>query len=102
MGRIKLIAPRIRSIDTRTAPPPAKVKDAIYYSDEFKAWRTAVMERAGGRCQAPGCGATARYADHVVELRDGGAPFDLTNGQALCPSHHQLKTAQARAARVRR
>ncbi|OYW50928.1 MAG: hypothetical protein B7Z34_03715 [Novosphingobium sp. 12-62-10] len=39
------------------------------------------------------------FADHKVEIKDGGAPFDLDNGQCLCGQHHSLKTAQARAAR---
>jgi signal transduction histidine kinase len=41
------------------------------------------------------------YADHIIELRDGGQPFDLNNGQCLCASHHELKTMQARARRLK-
>jgi hypothetical protein len=39
------------------------------------------------------------FADHVVEVKDGGALYDVANGKCLCGSHHSAKTAQARAAR---
>ena len=39
------------------------------------------------------------FADHIKELRDGGAPFDPANGQCLCGAHHTHKTVQARANR---
>jgi hypothetical protein len=39
------------------------------------------------------------FADHIVELNDGGAPFDVANGQCLCGAHHTAKTADARGAR---
>jgi uncharacterized protein YfaQ (DUF2300 family) len=40
------------------------------------------------------------FADHVVEIRDGGAPFDTANGQCLCGSHHTLKTNAERDKRT--
>lgn len=41
------------------------------------------------------------YADHIVEIEDGGAPFDVKNGQCLCSADHQIKTARERAKRAR-
>ncbi|XPS83916.1 HNH endonuclease domain protein [Desulfosarcina variabilis str. Montpellier] len=38
--------------------------------------------------------------DHIVELKDGGAPLSEDNVQSLCRSCHQRKTA--REARLRR
>jgi hypothetical protein len=35
------------------------------------------------------------YADHIVELRDGGSLTDPSNGQCLCRSHHEIKTPKA-------
>ncbi|UYW33150.1 hypothetical protein [Methylorubrum extorquens] len=35
-----------------------------------------------------------------MERRDGGAPLDPANGQALCPKHHSEKTARERAKRM--
>jgi hypothetical protein len=40
------------------------------------------------------------FADHVIELRDGGAQFDPANGQCLCGPHHLMKTAQTRRDRL--
>lgn len=97
---LKTVGARLRPAAQRLAVPP-KVVDPHYQSDEHKAWRAAVIRRAGGRCQAPGCGRTGErlFADHIVELKDGGAPFDLSNGQALCGGCHTAKTARARKAR---
>lgn len=90
----------MRYTDTRAVRPPAKTADPHYQSPEHKAWRTSVMQRAGWQCQHKGC--TKRspehrlFADHIVELRDGGSATDPANGQALCAEHHALKTSQTR------
>ena len=105
---LKQLAPPVRTLDTRTVRSPIKVKDPIYNTPEFMAWRAAVIERAGHRCQAVDQRGMRRtkarpdhrmYADHIIELRDGGAVLDLSNGQ--CLSHHTLKTVAARARRLR-
>jgi 5-methylcytosine-specific restriction protein A len=36
------------------------------------------------------------FADHIVELKDGGLLLDLRNGQCLCGAHHEIKTVQAK------
>jgi hypothetical protein len=41
------------------------------------------------------------FADHIREIGDGGAPFDLANGQCLCGAHHTRKTTATRAKRLR-
>lgn len=80
---------------------PAKVADPFYATPEYRAWRTLVIGRAGGTCQTPGCGRRERrmFADHIVEIRDGGGRLDPANGQCLCGACHTAKTARARAAR---
>ena len=102
--RLRNLAARIPTISTAIAALPDKVADPHYLTPEHRAWRTAVIARAGGRCQSPTCqghAPTARlFADHVRELRDGGAPLDLANGQALCGTCHARKTASARARRM--
>jgi hypothetical protein len=47
-------------------------------------------------------GGVRLYADHIIERRDCGDPLDPKNGQALCPPHHQKKTAAERAKRMAR
>lgn len=101
---IKVLKRRIAEFDGRAAKPMKYKKPALYSSKEYRAWRAKVINRANGVCQAPGCGRAdqSMYADHIEELKDGGDPFDPANGQCLCASHHQLKTAEARRNRQRR
>jgi 5-methylcytosine-specific restriction enzyme A len=100
--RLSNLPSRIGTIDQRSAKPPDKTVDAIYVSPEYRAWRDEVITRAGGRCEWAGCGRAERrmFADHKRELKDAGAVLDPANGQCLCGSHHTMKTAAARAARM--
>jgi hypothetical protein len=100
----------VRSINTSTTPLPAKVKDPIYNTPEFMAWRAMVVERAGHRCEAVdafGLRCTKAqpehrlYAHHIRELRDGGSLLDPNNGECVCASHHELRTHAARARRLK-
>lgn len=105
MARLRTLTAKLRVYDPRVTKPPApKQADPHYVSVEHRAWARAVIARAGGRCQWPGCNKAApehrMVADHIVELRDGGAPLALGNGQCLCVQHNTLKGAQARAARM--
>lgn len=107
MARLQTIGSRIEAIDTRRVRPPPKLADPHYLTPEHRAWSEQVIRRAGGRCEVVVNGLRCRkarprhrmFADHIVERRDGGAPFDPANGQCLCGAHHSAKTAAARAAR---
>ena len=104
--RLTRLAGRIATLDTRCAQPAPKLADRFYTSPEYLAWRAIVIARAGGRCQDPACQRPGRrasrlFADHVVELKDGGAPLDPANGLARCGSCHTRKTIAARAARMK-
>jgi 5-methylcytosine-specific restriction enzyme A len=107
MTKLRSLPSAIRPIPTRVVLPP-KQKDAVYDSPEFRMWRTAVIARAGGRCEAIDHGLRCTKArpehrmipDHIIELRDGGALLDVANGQCLCDEHHWLKTMKARARRL--
>lgn len=101
----------LRTFDTRSVRPPPKAADAELLTPEHKAWRLAVCRRAGWRCQwvenGKRCEASAAndnrmFADHIVERSDGGALYDVNNGQCLCGSHHTRKTLQERTIRHRR
>jgi 5-methylcytosine-specific restriction enzyme A len=104
---MRILGPTIRTLDTRTVRRPQKQKEPIYDTPRFRAWRAHVVARAGGRCEAEDNGLRCSravpehrmYADHIVELRDGGAPFDVGNGQCLCAQHHERKTHKARQLR---
>jgi 5-methylcytosine-specific restriction enzyme A len=108
-AKVRRLAPLFRTVSTRTLAAPQKRKDAIYDTPAFRSWRAQVVARAGNRCEAIEDGERCRkahpahrmYADHVIELRDGGRPFDVWNGQCLCAVHHEKKTFKARQLRTR-
>jgi 5-methylcytosine-specific restriction endonuclease McrA len=96
---VKLAKTGIRTVDARSVKPAPKVKATIYYHPDYAGWRTAVLERGGWRCVTCGQTEGRLYPDHIVEISDGGEPFDVANGQVLCASCHTKKTYAARAAR---
>ena len=104
MARLKVAGNRLATGDARRVRVPPKVADDIYSTPEYAAWRKIVIERSGGYCQDDECETPHRkpsrlFADHIVELRDGGAPFDPANGKARCGSCHTRKTLLERAKR---
>lgn len=108
MVKLRTLGPRLRTFDARKVKPPAKRADPELLTAAHRAWRDAVLARAGGRCEWVEGGVRCPkaepghrlVADHIVERRDGGAALDPANGQALCWSHHTAKTAAARARRL--
>ncbi len=51
------------------------------------------LDEAGGRVRV--------FGDHIVELKDGGAPLDKANVMLRCGRCHTRKTIKARAARMK-
>ncbi len=112
MARLTIGKPLVPRGDGRTViptPTPSQgTIDPVYNDERYKVWRKTVVANAGFRCQAIENGfrctksapESRMFADHIVELRDGGKPFDPANGQCLCGRHHSLKTAKARAQRA--
>jgi 5-methylcytosine-specific restriction enzyme A len=104
MPKLRSLPSLVRTLDTSTTPLPSKTKDQIYTTLAYAAWRAHVIARASGRCEAMDHGHRCSkatpdhrmYADHIVELRDGGSLLHLNNGQCLCASHHTMKTMAAR------
>jgi hypothetical protein len=86
---------------------PTKEVAPLYQTVAYREWRGVVIANAGGQCEATEAGPRCTkaqprhrmFADHIVEVRDGGSLFDPGNGQCLCGSHHTAKTAAARAMR---
>jgi hypothetical protein len=107
MPKLRSLAPLVRPINTSRIIPPPKLRDPVYATPEFRAWRAEVVARASGRCEAIDHGRRCSraqpehrmYADHIQELKDGGLLLDINNGQCLCSSHHTSKTMSARAER---
>ena len=101
---LQALQPRVGLADLRTAALPPKVADRFYTAPAWIALRDRVRREAGGRCQASGCGRAERrmFVDHIVELKDGGAPLDRSNSRLMCRSHHNQNTAAERAKRTAR
>ena len=107
MRKLRTLPPMLRPVDTSTVRLPPRRMDPIYNSPEFIRWRAVVIDRANGQCEAIENGRRCTkgkphnrvYADHIVELRDGGSLTDPNNGQCLCRSHHLLKTLAMRKLR---
>src|SRR5262245_3817541 len=108
-SKLKTLRPSIRLFDARAVKPQAKTADRFYLTPQYREWRDKVIARAGGRCEVVERGLRCTkaqpdhrmFADHVREVSDGGAQYDLANGQCLCGSHHTRKTAATRAHRLR-
>ena len=75
----------------------------LYQTPAWKSLSKRCLERDGFRCQIrlPGCRGRAVSADHVVELEDGGPPFDLGNLQAACRSCNTAKRNRRVAERAK-
>jgi len=73
---------------------------------QHEKWAKQVKARDGA-CQLryPGCTGAADEADHILNIKSGGARYDPANGQAACTHCHQIKTrheaAEARKAAQR-
>lgn len=105
-AKLRSLAPRIRSLELRTALPPEKTADTIYRSPEWRALvERLIVERAricqDVQCPTPGRWQGRLIADHVVEIKDGGAPLDPRNVLLRCSTCHARKTAREAAARMR-
>lgn len=104
---ISFIKPRIATANTDIAKPPPKQADPFYLSSEWRALLAQIIAQRGRRCEDPACerpsGPWSRiYGDHVVELKDGGAPLDPGNVLLRCAPCHARKTIATRAARMAR
>jgi len=95
--RIRTPAPRIKTPDT------AGGQNARHYqSSQHQRWAFEVKRRDRFVCRKCGARDARLIADHIIEIVDGGAPLDVSNGMTLCIACHNRKTAAARADRVRR
>jgi len=79
-----------------------KVADPFYTSPEWQALRARIIRDRGARCEVCGNEGVRIYADHLVELKDGGAPLDPSNVGLKCASCHSTKTAAERTKRHQR
>jgi hypothetical protein len=102
---MRALQPRMRLLEQRTALPPAKAVDAFYISPAWRALIAEIIAERGRHCEDPLCRRESPpsrvFGDHIIELRDGGAPLDKRNIMLRCGSCHTRKTAETRAVRTR-
>src|SRR3546814_12938506 len=98
MGKLKTLAPLVAGLAPRVKAAP-KVAEQFYSSREWRSLVASIKRERGDRCERPGCTTPTQrvIADHIVERKDGGADLDAGNIELLCFTHHQRKTAEARA-----
>lgn len=53
-------------------------------------------------CEAQGILTPAVLVDHIKEIKDGGAVYDVSNLQSLCNACHNTKTGKESKKRARR
>lgn len=99
--RLKAVSSRINPAKPRLGAAGKRV-DPFYATRDWTELAARVKAARGGRCEMPGCETPGDRvaADHVREIRDGGAPLDAGNIRLLCHRHHMQKTAAVRAARA--
>ncbi|MDP3550621.1 MAG: HNH endonuclease [Novosphingobium sp.] len=90
---------RIAARPPRVAARAKKVLP-IYQSPEWKALVRQVIKARGRKCEDCGTGVGRIYADHVRELKDGGAALDPMNVRLRCATCHGIKTEAVRRERV--
>ena len=81
-----------------------KTHKEVYNTRRWRKVRELALKRDSGLCQMclkGGRITKADVVDHIVEIKDGGAAYDLDNLQSLCQSCHNKKTALAKKYRGR-
>lgn len=96
---VVIIKPKLRTLSGRSVELPKKQVDKDLLTREYRDWRREVVRRASYSCEKCGRKNVKLYADHIVERKDGGALYDLSNGMALCASCHSVKTIKERQKR---
>ena len=107
MRRLKSLPPHVAKLDTSIAPLPPKESDPFYLSREWRALVAKIKRERGDVCEDPHCKGPHTpgqriYADHIVEIQDGGAKLDATGILLRCARSHSLKTARERTKRTAR
>jgi hypothetical protein len=80
--KLKTLPPLFKAPTPLVTPSSAlpKVTEPYYLTAEHKAWAADVKARSGGVCAHCGKATPRLIADHIVEVRDGGAKTDPANG----------------------
>lgn len=104
MAKLAMLGSRVGSVPAKIRPP-IKRADAFYESAQWRALAKAIKSQRGYVCEDCACDGRGRewliHADHVVEIRDGGAALDPLNIRLRCQGCHNGKTAREAMRRAR-
>ncbi len=105
MAKLKMLQPRVPTMDTRRVKPPPKAVERFYLTPEHRAWAADVIKAANEQCQDPKHVGDRRghrlVADHILERRDRpDLALVRSNGRGSCWSCHTRKTGEERAKRM--
>lgn len=106
MAKLKMLKPRLKTINTSTIKTINTNRNP--YAVERVRGRAWMETRAKWlrahplccMCEAHGYVTIATELDHITPLADGGAD-DESNYQSLCCEHHKAKTAAENSSRAR-
>ncbi len=106
---MKSLEPRITTINKRRiggdTSRSTKPTLPFYKTQEWVQLVARIVRKRGRRCENPECARevtlTRIFADHIIEIKDGGALLDENNIELLCGSCHVTKTLQMRKERSR-
>jgi 5-methylcytosine-specific restriction endonuclease McrA len=78
-------------------------KNPIYRTMAWKRARQRVLDRDSHQCRIglSGCRGRATSADHIIELAEGGSPYDDSNLQAACVPCNSAKSNRRRGRALR-
>lgn len=100
MAKLQTLKPRLKQLQTSRIPQQEKRADPFYLTPQWRQARAMCLTRYGHRCIKCGRRPERLFVDHIVELKDGGAPLDQDNLEPLCGSCHTTKTAEQRQRRL--
>lgn len=77
-----------------------KDSTAVYNTRRWQKLRALQLSREPLCINFDVCHNVATIADHVIELSDGGEPFNIDNLESMCIGCHNTKTAKAKRFRL--
>src|SRR6266403_2151771 len=99
---MKSLNPRITTINKKRVgsdtPRSTKPTLSFYKTREWTQLVAEIIRERGRHCENIECARegilTRIFADHIIEIKDGGALLDKKNIKLLCGSCHTTKTLQ--------
>lgn len=98
----------------KVTPPEERQKKYGHQFDEngkpiYSTWRWKKLRREKvainpicEHCEKNDIATPVEEVDHIIEIEDGGAIWDIKNLQSLCKRHHIIKTNKCKKERERK